>query len=202
MTQGDASNAHSLVSLNSQKYLLQCRTKEGHWKKVETFDRPIGPGEVLKSYGSGHFVLKSCKPRFKVIWKQHIGQDEAAFQALERKTNYTIGGVAVLTGTQLLGFGLTHGRFCKTEERLDQIETILRDNKPNGLSCGSCGQPLYSLLQKFCGHCGIQLKWPRKPLSAIPNLAHCGHCQSPTLRTAHIAQIAARLNYSSLSSTK
>ena len=104
-------------------------------KKVETFTEIISQGQVLSRYGPGYYVLKATKPRFKVVWKNSLGADRTDATALNRKVNFTIAGFVMVAGTEVVGFGLTHFRFCKIEARLDRIETILRSQSAEGLYC-------------------------------------------------------------------
>lgn len=163
----------------SQKYLLQKRTKEGHLKKVSTSDKIVGQEEVLKLYGPGHYVLKATKPRFKVIWKGSLGDAQMDLAGLNRKANFTLVGVGLVAGTEAVGFGLTHIRFAKIEERLDRIETALQLQPVQGLTCNRCYAPVNYFMQNYCVHCGTKLNWPRKPVPLSPNQETCAKCHAP-----------------------
>jgi hypothetical protein len=180
--------------LTSQKYLLQKRTKEGHLKKVETFDKIIGQGEVLNLYGPGHYVLKATKPRFNVIWKGTLGDEKMSFVGLNRKMNFTLVGLGAVAGTEAVGFGLTHVRFAKTEERLDRLETAVQLQPVQGLTCNRCYAPVNYLMQRYCVHCGTKIQWPRKPVASSINQEICSRCHAPIIaRDAYCANCGMRL---------
>jgi len=163
-----------------QTYLLQRRVQGGYLKKVATFDHVIQPDEVLKRYGQGRYVLKSVKPRFKVIWKNSLGSTQLDFRLIDRKTNFVIGGLVAVAGTEIIGFGLTHMRFFAIEERLDKIEAVLGSQGAQSLWCQRCSSPAQFPLQKHCGTCGARLQWPRIPTRQTPtSLESCARCGVP-----------------------
>ena len=164
-----------------QRYLLQKRSREGHLKKVETFNEAVTQDYVLRRYGPGYYVLKSTKPRFKVIWKNSLGTDKITdAAALNRKVNFTLVGFVTVLTTEAVGFGLTHNRLCRIEARLDRIETALRFQPAEGLFCDQCHANV-KLLQNYCGNCGVELNWPRKPIPHSLNEASCANCHVPVL---------------------
>jgi hypothetical protein len=182
---GSTTEQNSAVSTYPQKYLLQRRNPEGFLIKVETFTQPVSPEEVLDKYGSGYYVLKSTKPRFKTIWKQQLGEIEQAreVESLKKNAKYLTYGLVGVGAVEAAGFGLTHLRFCGLEERQDKMEVVLQTFKPNMIRCGACGKPLDSFLQKFCSQCGVKLDWPRKrPLNQLNEPANqCLNCKLPLL---------------------
>jgi len=174
-----------------QKYLLQRRNGEGFLLKVETFDHQIEPEEVLRRFGPGYYILKATKPRFKTVWKKRLGDSENAndqgsdLDKIRRRTKHlTYGLVGVAVG-EVVGFGLSHLRFCDIEDRVDRIEKIINIFKPEGLRCGVCGGALDFFLQKHCSQCGAELDWPgKKQHPAIPEngAVECPGCRLPLLK--------------------
>jgi Zn finger protein HypA/HybF involved in hydrogenase expression len=167
----------------SQKYSLQRRNSQGFFEKVETFQDPISPEEVQRTFGPGYYVLRATKPRFKTVWKNRLGASENRneVQALKRRTTHITYAVAGVAAAEVVGFGLSHLRFSGIEERLDKVETVIHTFKPVSLRCVSCGNSLDYLLQKFCSQCGSPVNWPRKslPISPMEFEAQCFKCKLP-----------------------
>jgi hypothetical protein len=149
-----------------QKYLLARKNELGHYKKVETFPEPVTPQEVQR-YGPGRYVLRKCLPRFETIFTCTVQditrQDPVAthFQKLDRQTKYLGIGLVGSFGTQALGFGLTHLRFSRIEDRIARVETALRSLPVQGLSCTRCSTPIRTMLQEFCTGCNSPIEWPK-----------------------------------------
>jgi len=82
----------------SQKFFLQRRDQNGCFKKMETFDREISPEEALAKFGPGYYVLKSCLPRLKTVWKQKLGENEQSKELgdLKKRTTHLTCGVVGL----------------------------------------------------------------------------------------------------------
>jgi hypothetical protein len=142
---------------------------------------------VLAKFGPGYYILKVTKPRFKTVWKQHLGEIERTkeFHNLKKRTKYLTYGVAGLRAIQAVGLGLTHLRFSGLEQSLDKIKMLLQTPfKPEGLWCGNCGKPLDFLLQDFCSQCGTAIDWPRRPppTKADELAVRCFKCKSPLLK--------------------
>lgn len=170
-----------------QKYLLHRRSGDGHLIKVETFDKPLTPEEVLEKFGPGYYILKATKPRFSTVWKKLLGDGNHSeeLRHLKKDTRNLKYGLAILGVGEVTGFGLTHLRFSGLEKQVDTIKTIVKTRlKPEGLQCGNCGKPLDFLLQDFCSQCGIQIDWPRKLLPTEPTelQVECLNCKSPMLK--------------------
>jgi hypothetical protein len=161
-----------------QKYSLQRRDAKGSFKKVVTLSQPITPEEVLEKYGSGYFVLRATKPRFKTIWKKQLGDEsDRRFQSLEKRAKYLTYGLVGVAATETIGFGLSTWKFITTNERLDKIEAVLQLLKP-GLTCSICSKPLDYYLQRYCSQCGALTNWPKKFFQAANTVA-CFHCKFP-----------------------
>jgi hypothetical protein len=149
-----------------QKYLLARKDELGHYRKVETFSEPVTPQEVQR-YGPGRYVLRKCLPRFETVWTCTVQditkQDPAAthFQKLDRQTKYLGIGLIGSFGTQALGFGLSHLRFSKIEDRIARVETALRSLPIQGLYCTFCSAPIPTMLQEFCTGCNSPIEWPK-----------------------------------------
>ncbi len=170
-----------------QKYLLHRRNSEGHLIKVETFDKPLTPEEVLEKFGPGYYILKATKPRFSTVWKELLGDGNHSeeLRRVKKDTRNLMYGFAILGVGEVAGFGLTHLRFSGLEKQVDTIKTIVKTRlKAEGLQCGNCGKPLDFFLQDFCSQCGIQIDWPRKLLPTEPTglQVECLNCKSPLLK--------------------
>jgi hypothetical protein len=182
----------SVVPTYLQKYLLQRRTTKGFLVKVKTFDQPVSPEEALEEFGSGYYVLKATKPRFRTIWKQSLGdieetQSDKELQSLKKRTGYLTYGVVGLGLVDAVGFGLTQRRFSGLEEKLEKIRVLVQTRlKPEGLQCGNCGKPLDLLLQEFCSQCGMPMNWPSRILLTQPlelaSTSECLKCGWPLLK--------------------
>ncbi len=179
----------------AQKYSLQRRNEQGHFVKVDSLNGEITQDEVLAKFGPGYYILKSTKPRFRTIWKQHLGNETTRsiealrndMKKLDKRTKYTALGFGAVAITEAVGFGLTHWRFLSIEERLDQHQAILQTLKPQGVYCGTCRKPVELLLQQFCGYCGARIGWPRNalPKQYAESTEKCFYCNLP-LQNHHL----------------
>jgi hypothetical protein len=167
----------------SQIFSLQRRDQNGFFRKVETFHREINPEDVLSKYGPGYYILRSCVPRFKTIWKKQLGQNQhhGKLETLDKRTKYLVAGLGGLAFGEVVGFGLTHSRFQKMEERVDEIETALQGVKPSCLKCWNCGSDVEYFLQRNCTHCGCKLGWPKHQLPVSLSSQECPSCGFPLL---------------------
>jgi len=162
----------------SQRYSLQRRDKRGAFRKVETFNERVTPAAVLERFGPGDYILKATKPRFATIWKQRLGTDtDENFIVLEHKAKFLGYGLVGVTATEIIGFGVSAWRFLRTDERLDKIETVLQQFKPD-LLCANCNRPLDYFLQNHCGHCGVSIIWPRRMAQDL-GMSTCLRCGFP-----------------------
>src|SRR5208337_987795 len=169
---------HTQAISATQKYSLQRRNERGNFHKVATLTETISPEDVQKQYGNGFYILKATKPRFRTIWKQHLGPNEKErFQALEKQTKYLTYGVAGVGVVEAIGFGATIWKFLTIDERLDLIEAALGLLKPT-LNCVACNKPLDFFLQNHCSQCGTKIEWPRK-FFLNPKGTPCLHCRFP-----------------------
>lgn len=161
----------------TQKYSLQRRNRKGSFEKVATHTEPISPKEVQDRYGSGYYVLKSTKPRFKTIWKSQLGpESREEIQALGKRTKVLTYGFIGVAATEALGFSAAAWKFLKTDERIDKIEAVLQLIKP-ALTCPICNQPIDYYLQNYCSQCGNTSNWPRKFFRTTTNTIACLRCQ-------------------------
>jgi hypothetical protein len=162
----------------SQKFSLQRRDQNGFFKKMETFDREISSEEALAKFGPGYYVLKSCLPRFRTVWKKQLGESQHSrkLEALDKRSKYLAVGVGGLAVGEVVGFGLSHLRFQKMEKRVDEIQTVLQSFKPSRLRCWNCGTNVEYFLQKNCTQCGSKLGWPRSQLPVSTSTQECLSC--------------------------
>src|SRR2546427_6938620 len=157
------SGNHLSENASRQTYLLVRRDAHGYFRKVETFDKPPTPRQVLEKFGEGHYVLRSCHPRFITQWKGLLGnaleskdkesEQEKNIVKLKRRTTLLGIGLVGSFATQALGFGLSHSRFQSNEQRLAQVEAQLGSFSIQGIVCPLCSTPVRTMLQKFCTGC-------------------------------------------------
>ena len=169
-------------------------TDHGHIKHLESSPDLITPEYVRNKYGAGYFCVKQNSPRFgKPIWKGWIGQRNedklddhrsVKIAALERKTdNLGLGLAAVGIGAVVAHAGAV-ANFVAHGERLNRIEAILAASPLTSLQtqyvCQSCHQPPFSLLDQYCGHCGVKITWADGSRLPLPNLERiCPRCLAP-----------------------
>ena len=155
----------------NQKYVLWRKLPNGQIRKVKTYTKPISSEEAISEHGYARYMLQSMKPRTKVIFNNlsaspKVGSEKDGvhnidLQPLERKIDYIGYGVLGSFGTQALGFGLSHLRFSRIEDRIARVETALRSLPAHALACAFCSTPILTMLQESCTGCGSPIEWPK-----------------------------------------